>query len=76
MDTEHMGSWDMGIGWVIMVLFWGAVIFGILYILKSNSKLSSDKPAEKTAMEILKTRYALGEIDKQEYEQKKREIEE
>lgn len=76
MDADHMGSWDMGFGWVIMLVFWGLVIFGVLYLLKPNSKPSNDKLADNSAMEILKSRYARGEIDQQEYEQKKHELEE
>lgn len=75
MDMNQMGSWGMGFGWVIMLVFWGVVIFGILYLLKFNSTSSDAKSTEKSAMEILKLRYAHGEIEQQEYEQKKHEIE-
>ncbi len=64
----HMGYF----GWIWMVVFWGAVIWLILWLVnRSNSKISDEK---ETPMEILKERYARGEITKKEYEQMKKDI--
>ena len=67
------GMWLMPI---IMVVFWGLVIWGIValvrFIISSSSKgLSSQTDS---ALEILKTRYARGEISKQEYEEKRKDL--
>ncbi len=62
-----------GIGGVFMWLFWFLLIMGIVWIVKTlaNAKNSSSE-RKKSALEILQERYALGEIDQEEYEQKKR----
>ena len=61
---------------IIMIIFWGLVIWSIVtlvrYIISSSGKgLSSQTD---TALEILKKRYAKGEISKQEYEEKRKDL--
>ncbi len=56
-----------GFGWIIMVLFWALVILGIVYLLKqifSDKKVTS---RTESAENILKKRYAAGEITREEY---------
>lgn len=62
----------MGSGWLTMVLFWIVLIASIVLFLKWIA--NKDKPAikEKSALDILKERYARGEIDKNEFEEKKK----
>lgn len=56
------------------ILFWIAVIYIIYLLIKRASWI--DKPEEKrnNALHILDERYAKGEIDKAEYEERKKEI--
>jgi putative membrane protein len=64
-------------GWLFMIIFWIALIWFILWLLKRNKypDLSTDKESDsKNALEILKERYARGEITKKEYEEMKKEI--
>jgi putative membrane protein len=72
----HWGDygWGMGFGWLFMVLFWALVILGVVYIFKMVSERS--RPAEKgeTALDILKKRYAKGEITKEEFERMKDDL--
>lgn len=59
-----------GFGWIFMVLFWAFVILGVVYLLKH---LFSDKTVTsrmESADEILKKRYAAGEVTKDEFEEK------
>ena len=76
MGTFGSWGWGMGFGWVFMILFWGLIILGIVAIAKwlLGSSTSSSAPKEKTALEVLEDRYARGEIERKEFEQKKRDL--
>jgi putative membrane protein len=69
-------GWGPGSGWIFMVLFWGLVIIGILaaarWVLEEHSWKT--EPRERTALDILKERYARGEIDREEFGQKRRDL--
>lgn len=65
-------GWGMGFGWIFMILLWGFVIVGIVALIKWFSDQSGSRG--KTALEILQERYALGEIQEEEFEQKKRDL--
>ncbi len=71
-----MGYGWMGIGWVFMILFWTAIILLIVWLYKQITGAEA-KPTvtEDTPLEILKRRYAKGEIDKKEFEEKKKDLE-
>jgi putative membrane protein len=70
------GGWGMGFGVVFMLLFWLLVILGILALIRWLQSQSSRNPGARdaTPLEIVQQRYARGEIDKAEYEQKKRDL--
>ncbi len=72
----HMGDfgwgWDMGIG---MLLYWGLLIAVIVALVRLASGQSRSQSAEKTALELLKERYARGEIEREEFLQKKQDLE-
>ena len=62
----HMG----GFGSVGMIIFWGAFIWLIVWIINQN------KPAEKhTPKEILKKRLVKGEINPNEYDKISKKLE-
>ncbi len=75
---DHMGGagWGMGFGGIFMILFWIVIIVAVVMLVKWLAGGSSriDLPREKSALDILKERYARGEIGKDEFEQKKRDL--
>lgn len=70
----HWGNygWWMGFGWIFMIIFWIFVILGFIYLVKLV--LEAKKEKGETALDILKKRYARGEITKEEFEEKKKDI--
>jgi len=67
----------MGGGWIFMVFFWILVILGVVAVLRwfdAGAKRNAETQ-RKTPLEILQERYARGEIEKDEYEQKCRDLE-
>jgi putative membrane protein len=76
-----MMNWGFGMGWfgsIIMVAFWVVVIVAIIFLIRWLAVTSRSKgpglASEESALEILKKRYARGEINKQEFEDKKRDL--
>ena len=72
-----MWGWGWGFGMMgMMLLFWGVVIFagvtGIRWFV--NQTKQSKQPRGDSAMEILRERFARGEIEKDEFEAKKKEL--
>ena len=69
-----------GIGMIFMVLFWGALILGAVWLVKNlfNDNPSNfaglAAPRQSSAREILDQRYAHGEISREEYETIKQDL--
>ena len=61
-----------------MVLFWlvvvGLVIWVVSAVFRRSSETNHTDYKDDSAMEILKRRYAQGEIDKEEFEAKKKDL--
>ena len=63
-----MGFWGGGI---IMLFVLGGSYFFIVWLVRNNKTNGADN---KEALNILKERYAKGEIDKKEFEEKKKDL--
>jgi putative membrane protein len=69
-EHDGMGWWMLfGSDWFFV--FWGFVIWLFALVL---GRSDSTESREDTALEILKRRYARGEITKEEYESMRRDI--
>jgi putative membrane protein len=66
------GHW---FGGILVVLFWVLFVAGIVALAKGLfSRGSGLNLAQESPLEILKRRYAKGEIDKAEFEEKKKDL--
>ena len=79
------GGYDGGasvIGGILMMAFWVAIIAGIVLLVVWLTRQVSGGQTQSnagggsgdSALDILNMRYARGEIDKTEYEQKKKDL--
>jgi putative membrane protein len=67
-----MGGFGMGFMWII----WIAIIVAVILLAKgyfSSGKEESEAIGE-SAVDVLNKRYARGEISKEEFEEKKRDL--
>ena len=69
-------GFGMGIfGGLMMLIFWVLIIVALVYLIKWLARQAKeDGPKEDTALDLLKKRYAKGEISKEEFEEKKKDI--
>ena len=67
-----------GFGFVFVIIFWILIVALIVLLIRrlvsSGPTRISSPPQEDSALEILKKRYARGEIDKEEFEAKKKDL--
>lgn len=62
---------------LMMLVFWGGIILLIVLLARGFGGTGSARQPEQprpTALEILKERYARGEIDKQEYDDRRKTL--
>jgi putative membrane protein len=67
-----------GLGMLVMLVFWGLIIVGIVlvvrWLVEQGSRGGGTGPEGESALDILKKRYARGEIGREEFEAKKRDL--
>ncbi len=84
---EQYGGWGMmgpgmmgGFGWMAIMPVLGIVVLGLIIwavvaaVRGSSEPRSSDSSKADSALEVLKRRYARGEITKEEYQEKKKDL--
>lgn len=62
----------MGLVWILAIVLIGVIVWAVARV--GGSGPGRRGPSGKDAMEILKERYARGEIEKEEFERMKREL--
>jgi putative membrane protein len=85
-DYRNYCGWGMGpgmMGWggaglLFMLVFWVLIVVLIILLIRrvfsSGTSRTSPPPQEDSALEILKKRYARGEINKEEFDAKKKDL--
>jgi putative membrane protein len=75
-----MGDWGMGwFGMIVVLSFWVIVVAGTVYFIrwlvqKTDSRGHSGGGPDSQAIEILKERYARGEITREEFASMKSDL--
>jgi len=80
MGSGMMG-WGNSMGWLgtmLMAAFWIAIVVGIVFLIRWlvvwSGAAGRKVDSENSALEILNRRYAHGEINKQEFVEKKKAL--
>lgn len=76
---DHMMAWGPGWGWIGLMhaVWWLVLIVAILAMIRWTTRsgpYGAQPPEEDRAIAILRERYARGEIDKAEFEERKRDL--
>ena len=74
-DHEHAG-WCMVYGAFAMVAFWGLIIGLVVWVISkiTRHEHSGQGPERRDPLDIVKERYARGEITKEQYENLKTDL--
>lgn len=78
-DMERMmGGASYGFGWIFTFLWLILIILAVAalayWIIKENKSRFIDSSSNKTPVDILKERYAKGDITKEQFEDMKKEL--
>lgn len=79
MGPGMMGGWGTGwFGGIFMIVFWVLVIIALVFLIKwliQSTKGDKDiAHGSSRALDIVKERYARGEIDKEEFQRMKADL--
>jgi putative membrane protein len=70
----HMQPWMSWVGPIVMIVFWALVVTAIVFLIRYLAHQSRSSTNDSSALAILKERYAKGEIDKEEFDQKRKDL--
>ena len=76
-NDGHMGDWGymLGGGMFMWIIFLIIIVVVVLLIVRGTKSTSSNSISRESPRDILKKRYAKGEITKEEFEEKKKDLE-
>jgi putative membrane protein len=70
----HMLPWMTWVGPIGMLVVWALVVTAIVFLIRYLARQSKSSATDSLALAILKERYARGEINKEEFDQKRKDI--
>lgn len=77
----HFGGMGFGLAGFFMIIFWVAIVFAVIAFFRGASGhshwhgIADQKDKGSKALDILKERYAKGEITKENFEKMKKDLE-
>ena len=75
MGFGMMDGYGMSSGmWILGLIFWILILVGLILLIKYLWEGAGAKRVEESALEVLRKRYAKGEISKEEFEEKKKDL--
>lgn len=77
MHDHGMMSWWVMMGpvmWIFMLLLWGFAALGVICAIRWFLGRGKPRAEQAAPLDIIKTRYARGEIDREEYERIKKDL--
>lgn len=72
-DSYDHGSGG-GFAWVFMLLMMALVFLGVVLVVHFLNRSNHNANKQDSALEILKNRYAKGEIEKKEFDEKRKDL--
>ena len=67
-------GWWMVFGFILFILFWGGIIWLIVWAVKRATERRGSDTTGQSALDIAKIRYAGSEITKDQFDQIKRDL--
>jgi putative membrane protein len=78
MMWDGMGNFGWGFGMFVMALFWLVLAVALVWIVRAiwdrRTVREGPGPRAESPLEILQRRYARGEIDRTEFEEKRKDL--
>jgi len=74
MRLHETNPWPHIVMMAMMVIFWAVIIYGLLVFISKYGKDHGSKASDNDALSIARTRYAKGEISKDEYATLKKDL--
>jgi putative membrane protein len=64
------GGWAYVLMTLSMILFWGLIIYGVVWLVRSSTRDDRQRTRPSTPEDLLAERFARGEIDEPEYRER------
>lgn len=74
MEGKVIKMMGMAFGGLGMIIFWVVILGGAVYLIKYLAPSDKIRRQERSSLEILKSRYAAGEISSEEYKQLRNDL--